>query len=282
MMRIAAALLASVVCVAPLGATAQAPRTPIVEATLALRETEVPPGGRTLALVELAMPPGWHTYWKNPGDAGESPTIAWSLPPGYAAGPLRYPPPLRLVEAGDIAVYAYKNHAPLLVELSLPASARPGDRAIVSADLTYLVCEKVCIPESAKLQATLTVAEASSAAASGPQWERALRAHAEYASAEPRPTLKATVDGAKTRLDIGGLPSADPIAGAYFFPDEWGLVDHSANQRISKVGDALVIETERAATAPVAPSVAGLLVIDLAGGGRKAYEIAGPVVKSAP
>ena len=68
-----------------------------------IAETERPAPGLTVTLA-LVMTPrnGWHGYWQNPGDAGVGTRIAWRLPRGAAAGPIRFPVPERLMIQGLI------------------------------------------------------------------------------------------------------------------------------------------------------------------------------------
>ena len=37
--------------------------------------------------LQMKIDSGWHTYWKNPGDAGLPTRLTWTLPEGFAAGP---------------------------------------------------------------------------------------------------------------------------------------------------------------------------------------------------
>src|SRR4051812_21239615 len=78
-------------------------------------ETERPAAGSKVTLA-LVMTPrqGWHGYWKNPGDAGVGTRIAWRLPPGLKAGPLRFPVPERLIIQG-LMNYVYEGEHALLV-----------------------------------------------------------------------------------------------------------------------------------------------------------------------
>ena len=49
---------------------------------------ERPAAGSTVTLAFVMRPePGWHGYWRNPGDAGAEPRIAWRLPDGLARRP---------------------------------------------------------------------------------------------------------------------------------------------------------------------------------------------------
>src|SRR4051812_47766581 len=80
-----------------------------------------PPTGGRLALALLRTPkPGWHGYWQNPGDAGAPTRIAWTVPGGAKAGPLRYPVPGRLVTAG---LMNYVNQGPYadVIDPDVPA-----------------------------------------------------------------------------------------------------------------------------------------------------------------
>ncbi|MEO8547386.1 MAG: protein-disulfide reductase DsbD domain-containing protein, partial [Sphingomicrobium sp.] len=71
-------------------------------------EGPAPPGGEVELAIHMRTNPGWHGYWLNPGDAGLPMDVQWQLPPGFAAGPLRYPVPTRLEIAGLIN-YVYER-----------------------------------------------------------------------------------------------------------------------------------------------------------------------------
>src|SRR5579863_9423624 len=43
-----------------------------------------------VALVEQIRP-GWHTYWINPGDAGQATRLRWRLPAGYRVDDIQWP-----------------------------------------------------------------------------------------------------------------------------------------------------------------------------------------------
>ena len=58
---------------------------PKVQARLVAEHQAVAPGGSTTSALEELITPKWHTYWKNPGDAGAPTVIEWTLPPGWKA-----------------------------------------------------------------------------------------------------------------------------------------------------------------------------------------------------
>src|SRR5439155_14954451 len=104
----------------------------------------------------LHMATGWHTYWKFPGDAGIPTETKWNLPQGWKASEIQWPIPLNLSEPGDIQIYGYHDEVLLMQEITPPAAiAEQSVRLPVEA--SWLVCEKICIPGSGKLQLELPV-----------------------------------------------------------------------------------------------------------------------------
>ena len=87
----------------------------LVDAKLIADTTTVVPGREFTAGLLLKMQPGWHTYWQFPGDAGIPTGIKWNLPPGWEAGPIQWPIPLKLDEPGDIQIYGYHDEVLLMV-----------------------------------------------------------------------------------------------------------------------------------------------------------------------
>ena len=47
--------------------------------------TSITPGDELLIGFKFTLNPGWHTYWENPGDAGEGASIKWNLPNDVSA-----------------------------------------------------------------------------------------------------------------------------------------------------------------------------------------------------
>jgi thiol:disulfide interchange protein DsbD len=100
----------------------------------------------------------WHSYWKNPGDAGVPTTIAWQLPAGYKAGGFEWPHPQR-IQLGALASYGYEGEVLLPLQMFAPRDAKGGDTVHLQADARWLVCHDVCVPEQAHLELTLRVAD---------------------------------------------------------------------------------------------------------------------------
>ena len=84
------------------------------------------PGGTFTVGVRMEMDPGWHTYWKNPGDAGLATQIAWDVPEGFIPGPIRWPLPHKSMDSGDVLSYGYAKENMLLIPFTVPPQSRPG------------------------------------------------------------------------------------------------------------------------------------------------------------
>jgi DsbC/DsbD-like thiol-disulfide interchange protein len=118
-------------------------------------ETIVPGRPFTLGL-HLRMAEGWHTYWAFPGDSGFPTTLELELPEGFRATEIQWPLPRRLVEPGDIHVYAYKEEVLLMVRVFPPLEIE-GNEISIRGRSDWLVCEQICLPGGTDLALTLKV-----------------------------------------------------------------------------------------------------------------------------
>lgn len=256
---------------APLMALAAPPEaaTEHVQARLVSSQAAVAPGQRFTVALEQDIKPHWHTYWKNPGDSGQATTLDWS---GAEAGPLQWPTP-SIQAIGPIVNYGYEGRAALLVELSVPADAKPGSRFKPAADVKWLVCKDVCIPEQVSLGLDLPVAAEAKTGPDAAQIE-------EWRAAIPKPApFAVTLKPAAQGVSLGG-PTAG-VTKAYFFADTWGAVAHSAPQPLKQAGGGWALELP-AGDEPLAAGkpLGGVLVLTTAGG-EQAWEVSAPMPEGA-
>ena len=126
----------------------------LVKPSLVANTNGVVPGKSFTVCLWLRMAPDWHTYWKFSGDAGIPSELKWKLPPGWKVGEIQWPIPLKLKDPGDIQTYGYSDEVLLMQEITPPRSITDS-QVKLSADASWLVCEKICIPGSASLQLDL-------------------------------------------------------------------------------------------------------------------------------
>jgi thiol:disulfide interchange protein/DsbC/DsbD-like thiol-disulfide interchange protein len=135
----------------------------LVHADVLANVSAIVPGEPFLVGVRLKMEPHWHTYWKYPGDAGIPTDIKWQVPEGWRVGDIQWPIPLRLEEPGDILVYGYHDEILLIQQVTPPKNLTDAS-ANLSAKVSWLVCEKICIPGDGTVNLSLPVAAANSPA----------------------------------------------------------------------------------------------------------------------
>lgn len=241
-----------------------------VVATL-VAERDAVQAGRPLWIgLHLKMAPGWHTYWKNPGDAGLPTRIRWRLPEGFTAGDIQWPRPQRM-PAGPLMSYGYEDEVLLLSEVRTPAALVPG-AVTLGARIDWLECKEACLPGKADLELTLPVAPAPGGALA--DWAEAFRkARAALPAAPVQASAFGTASGATLRVaGLAMLPE-----DAYFFPAKTEVLEHAAPQRLVPDGTAFRLDLTRAANAAATTGpLEGVLVAD-----GQAFEVRAPITAGA-
>ncbi|MDG2090543.1 MAG: protein-disulfide reductase DsbD family protein [Gammaproteobacteria bacterium] len=131
-----------------------------VDAELVAEMTGVTPGQDTWIALRLDHMENWHTYWKNPGDAGRATEINWTLPDGVTAGEIVWPTPKRLELPADLVDFGYEDEIYLQVSLNIPASFQE-ENLDISGNAQWLECEYICIPGGAVVSLSLPILEES-------------------------------------------------------------------------------------------------------------------------
>jgi DsbC/DsbD-like thiol-disulfide interchange protein len=210
--------------------------------------------------VQLRMKPGWHTYWRNPGDAGLATGIKWTLPQGVTAGPIIWPRPERFV-ARSIVGYGYEGQVALLTAVKLPARFA-ADTISIGADVSWLACSVVCIPGSKTLKLRLSVSD--SVPRTNPAQER-LFAEARRRIPEPAPFEAIFImDQERIRLSFPrAVLSGVGRLSAAFYPFDSGLIEHAASQTVlvDKQGLDLILQRSAVATDKIGV-LEGLLILE--------------------
>ncbi len=197
---------------------------------LIAEDSAIEPGAPFWVGIRQRIARGWHTYWLNPGDSGEPPTIDWNLPPGFTAEPIVWPRPERL-RVGPAMSYGYTREVVLLTRITPPADVRAGTRVTLRAHVSWLVCEKTCIPEEGDVALTLPVTTGRPAPA--PTAGAIATARRFVPAPSPWPArMQATADTVTVTVEAPGL-RADRITEAWLLPGRWGVIDHAADQTLT-------------------------------------------------
>ena len=208
-------------------AVAQPVRTANVEVELHSAREAVEPGERFAIVLRQRIADGWHTYWRNPGDSGAATEIDWRLPNGVEAGPIQWPTP-EAIPFATLVNFGYAGEILFPVEISVPASARPGETITLTADVRWLVCSDICIPEHAMLTFSARVATRGT---DDPVWApRIRRAQEELPRRLPGVEARIT-EGTPARLSVS-LPETATIRNVRFFPYAPDAVQAAAPQHV--------------------------------------------------
>ena len=122
---------------------------------------DIKAGSTSRIAVRFRCDDHFHIYWKNPGDAGQPPAIAWKETAGTKAGPLLYPGPILLDQSG-VYNFVHEHETLLVMELAVPAGAT-GELKL-KARVEWLECDdKGCYPFEQDVALTVKVGPGNTA-----------------------------------------------------------------------------------------------------------------------
>ena len=240
-------------------AFAQAPATQV---SLVHAESQVKSGSVITVGIRFLLQPGWHLYWMNPGDAGQPPSVKWVLPFGWSAGELLWPTPTRLVNSAGVD-YGYENEVTLLTAVKV--GAIDGD---LVANLKWLVCKEVCVPQSGTAGTTVRIGANSVNPAAQQVME-----NAKASLPNPVPAAWKTNAFQNPGQVVLNLRPGIKVMQAMFFPEEREVIENAAPQKLSSTSYAAQLTMKKAGSSTKLSRLKGVLVVN----GASAYQIDVPV-----
>jgi thiol:disulfide interchange protein DsbD len=225
-----------------------------VQAALVAEKDAVQPGQPLVVGVRLRMDPGWHTYWRNPGDAGLPTRAKWSLPEGFQAGDLQWPRPGRF-NTGPLVSFGYEHEVLLPVEIEVPATVRSKD-VTLRAKVSWLECEDICLPGKAELALTLPVRPQ---AAPGPAAKLFETAREQMPTSDHGWGFGTSVDPGTITLKVTP-PAGATLSEAYFYAITKRVLDYSPSQELRAAGGRQELVLPRKANAGPGDRLEGVLV----------------------
>ncbi|MBX7218895.1 MAG: thioredoxin family protein [Blastocatellia bacterium] len=241
---------------------AEAVKAEHVDAELVSEVETIQPGKPFTVALRLKHEEHWHTYWRNAGDSGLATKIEWQLPAGFTAGPIQWPFP-KTITLADLVSYGYEGETFLMVQITPPASLKPGASVDLAATAKWLICKEICLPGQADVKLKLTVADGAPKLSS--QWAQAFsdtRAKLPIANADWK--LQAAIQGDKMFLRAN-KPEwfKDDLKNVYFFADKGMVIESAPPQTLKKISGGYVLEMKRSTISPDLPtSLQGVLVSD--------------------
>ncbi len=253
--------------------------SPRATVTLISDAAAVTPGQTFRVGLRQKLTPGWHTYWKNPGDAGSAPNINLKLPDGATSGDIQWPGPSRFA-VGPVMSFGYETEVVFPISVTVPDTVQPGQTFPIEAEADWLVCERECIPEAGTFRLDLPISGTPTPA-------NADVISAFSASDARRPvnspwSSRLASDGETLTLAVEGEGlTADSVKEAFFYPNDWGVIVHSGPQKPSIEDGKLSLAIAKGEAFNPQASAAGLLAVTDGGGQIRWFEIT-PAVSAAP
>lgn len=212
--------------------------------------------------LRFRLAPGWHVYWTNPGEAGTPPEVAWTLPDGARASAIAFPAPERLRE-GLATAYGYTGDVLLPATITPP----PGDTPLaLEAAASWLICDKICVPEEATFRLTIPSGSA------GPSPQAGLFAAADTRTPRPSPfAAQIAPDGTLTVEGTALSPAT--VSDAWFFPEVQGAFDDNAAQTLNVSQGRLALALAPGQQFRAAGTLRGVLVVRDRAAGESAYTV---------
>ncbi|MFC3126671.1 protein-disulfide reductase DsbD family protein [Pseudoroseomonas globiformis] len=253
-------------------------RTERATMSLVAESAAVAPGQPFRLGLKQVLAQDWHTYWRNPGDAGAPPELRFTAPAGLQAGEFQWPAP-RAIPFGPLINYGYEDAVLLPLSVTPPEGLRPGDTLRLEAHATWLICKDICVPEEGRFRLDIPVE-----AAARPDPAQAA-AFAEADAAMPRSApwearLGFEGDQGALRLDSPDF-SLTTLQEAQFLPENPALIDHAAPQAPQVQEGSLRLTLRRPALPMPEGPAPGVLLLTDGAGNRSAYQIA-PVPGQVP
>jgi len=253
------------------------------QAKLIVSADTAKPGDTIWAGVDLKMEPDWHTYWKNPGDAGMATEIKWQLPPGITNGEIEWPLPEKFPPI-EVTTYGYTNEVMLIVPLTL-ASNLPAGQVDLKANVSWLECKDVCIPANQDVEATLNIGSEtknSADAATIESWQKKVPSFSgssiiawweKAANGDSRPfIIKFPTMLISVRVDSGD-----------FFPDAYDSFEiQPATETISNLGQIQLRKFVKKFSGDWPKEISGVFLYHAPGYGTEAFKVKLPIADKAP
>ena len=238
----------------------------------------IAPGGTQQVGLLLTLDPHWHVYWINPGDSGEPPRIAWTLPTGVTAGPMQFPIPQRL-PLGPLMDFGYEGVVAFPVTIAAAPTLMPGP-VHLDAQVSWLVCAEVCVPGKAHLGIGLSVQPGATqgplagalgeAITLGP---KPLPAGAKFSVMGGAQQFVLTLTDGKRETNAEFYPYPTEVAANESQPPD--VIVNAAEQKIEPQRDGVRLTVQRSPDLAVLPAMLrGVLKLS----DTVAYDVSAPVV----
>ena len=183
--------------------------------------------------IKFELEEGWHTYWENPGDAGEGASVDWSLSDGFEASEILWPGPHR-IPVEPLMTFGYNDEVILLTKISsLKNASFPLN---IKANVGWYTCKDICIPQEGEVSLVINKGDILLTKESEEIYEYLNTVPVDF---EQLYRIERLDDKFFLQTDIG---EGKHYQDVYFFPKAYGLTAYSDDQNYEKNLNSFILE----------------------------------------
>jgi len=179
------------------------------------------PGDELLVGFKFTLNPGWHTYWENPGDAGEGASINWNLPKDVNASKILWPGPER-IPVDPLMTFGYEDEVVLLTKIY--TSETTTIPVTLNAQVSWYTCKEICIPQEAEVSIPIKLGNKTSSASKGLLDQTLKQIPVQFNGTYRVQKLD------DSYVFQGEFENVDQYDSMYFFPKDYGLTNYTEKQ----------------------------------------------------
>ena len=202
---------------------------------LLTESNSIEPGDELLVGFKFSLSPGWHTYWVNPGDAGEGASIKWNLPRDVKASKILWPGPER-IPVEPLMTFGYENEVVLLTKIY--TSKNTDIPLTLNALVSWYTCKEICIPQEAEVSIPIKLGFKSPSSSN-----KLLKQTLENVPTPFKGTYRVqSLDD--SYIIQGQFEDNKQYDSIYFFPRFYGLTDYVESQLYEKNKDSFSLQVQ--------------------------------------
>ena len=194
--------------------------------------------------IKMDMQPHWHTYWKNPGDSGGPVEVEWQLPEGVTVSDVNWPAP-ELIPYPPLMTYGYEDFVIFPFKLTIPKDLVQFD---IVADVDFLICDDICVPEKATLTNSLNFLDIDSRVT-------------DWVSKVPSVELPVISEINNNYLELR-FSNNNQINSINFFVEDENIVSYSGEQILVKEENNWLLRVPLEQEVEIIQNISGVLVIN--------------------
>ena len=188
--------------------------------------------------IKFELEKGWHTYWENPGDAGEGASIEWSLPKGVSSSNTLWPGPER-IPVDPLMTFGYNDEVVLLTKITTQEDIDfPLE---IKAKVAWFTCKDICIPQEGNVSILINKGEFSESI----EYEE-IKKYADRLPIEFYENYR--VEKLDQKYFLQSTVENDHFENVYFFPRYYGLTDYVSAQIYEKNENSFSLEINASKT----------------------------------